>query len=58
MPSYPGKFLYFREPIKRTNSASVTVITITEGKLNINYLTYELAVSLYICKIKSIINNY
>jgi hypothetical protein len=38
MPSYPGEFLFFREPIKRTKSASVTAITITEGKLHMHYL--------------------
>jgi hypothetical protein len=33
MPSYPEEFLFFREPIKPTNSASVTGITVIEGKL-------------------------
>jgi hypothetical protein len=33
MPSYLEEFLFFREPIKPTNSASVIGIAIIEGKL-------------------------
>jgi hypothetical protein len=33
MPSYAEEFLFFRELIKLTNSASVTGIAVTEGKL-------------------------
>lgn len=39
MPSYAEGFLFFREPIKFTNSASVTGITVTEGKL----VSYKIA---------------
>jgi len=39
MPSYAVEFLFFREPIKLTNSASVTGITIIVGKL----VSYKIA---------------
>jgi len=39
MPSYGEGFLFFREPIKFTNSASVTGITIIEGKI----ISYKIA---------------
>jgi hypothetical protein len=45
MPSY-AEILFFREPIKLTNSASVTVSTIIEGQLlGSELVSYKIAES-------------
>jgi len=49
MPSYTEEFLFFREPIKLTKSASVTGITIIEWKLlGSELVSYKIAESIWI----------